>query len=114
MKAKNSVHAIRTVSIDVATFTGVDNWIVINDEGFSDACFMIRIINNSDTDASISYNGSHRHDFAKDGETVQILVPYSKDEKGLFSRGTILWAAGEAQGTGRIYVVGYYRDQSRS
>jgi len=111
MKAKNSVHAIRKVSIDVSTFTGTEDFLAINDEGLPDACFILRMVNDSDTDCIISYSGIHAHDYIPAGENLQIMVPDWAPDRANFALGTIVYAAGEQQGTGRLHLIGYYRGQ---
>jgi len=111
VKAKNSVHAIEMVSINVADFTGWDDYIELSD-GLPQACFILRLINDSDTDAIASYDGVNAHDYSMAGEDIQITVPNSQVDRANFQKGAPVYLAGLAQGTGRIYLVGYYRDQS--
>lgn len=111
MKARNAVHAIRKISIDVSTFTGTEDFLAINDEGLPDAIFILRMVNDSDTDCIISYNGVHAHDYIPAGENLQLMVPDWKPDRANFALGTIVYAAGEQQGIGRLHLIGYYRDQ---
>jgi len=111
MKAKNSVHAIEMVSINVADFTGVDDYIEISD-GLPYPCFILRLINSSNTDAFVSYNGVDDHDYSIAEGVVQITVPNSQVDRANFQKGAPVYLAGLPQGTGRIYLVGYYRDQT--
>jgi len=111
MKARNAVHAIRKISIDVSTFTGTEDFLAINDEGLPDAIFILRLVNDSDTDCIISYNGVHAHDYVRTGESVTLTFPDLKPDRANLPLGTIVYAAGETQGTGRLHLVGYYRDQ---
>ena len=113
MKAKNSVHAIEMVSINVADFTGVDDYIVLS-AGLPEACFILRLINDSDTDAFVSHNGVEDNDYSIAGTDIQITVPNSQVDRANFQKGGTVYLAGLPQGTGRIYLAGYYRDQSIS
>lgn len=114
MKAKNSVHAIEMVSIDVSEFTGVDDYFELtNDGGLPHACFILRLINDSDTDVFVSHNGIEDNDYCIAGTDIQITVPNSQVDRANFQKGGTVYVAGATQGTGRIYLAGYYRDQSQ-
>lgn len=112
MNAKNAVKAITIATIDVSTFTGVDDFLAINAAGLTEACYYIRLINNSDTDAFISYDGTNANDFVTDGGKIDIYGSIASTYRSNFAKGTVVYAAGAQQGTGTLYLVGYYTDKS--
>ena len=80
---------------------------------FANACFLIRIINATNQDISISYDGVTDHDYLIAGQTLQITSqtnsPHNVD-CALFPIGTKVYAKGLA-GAGTIYLTGYYLQQ---
>jgi len=101
--------SIEIASIDSSTFTG--NLQAINTAGLPNSCSIIRIINNSDRDVTVSYDGSTNHDFLPDGETLQINLGQNTVPSGyrtLLRKGTVVYVSGLAGGTGLVYLVGYY------
>jgi hypothetical protein len=109
VKAKNVVLPIPLTSIDTSTFTGA--YQVINTTGLPEACFMIRITNDSDRDATISFDGVHDHDFSIMGSTGQIYTS-NEGNRSNFAKLIKIYVKGLANGTGSIYLSGYYRPQS--
>lgn len=112
MNAKNAVKAIVVTTIDVSTFTGVDDFLPINATGLPESCYYIKLINNSNTDANISYDGVNANDFITDGGKIDIYGSIASTYRSNFAKGTIVYAAGAQQGTGTIYLIGYYLDKS--
>lgn len=109
MNAKNAVLPIALTSIDTSTFTG--NYQVINTDGLPEPCFMIRITNDSDRDATISFNGVNDHDFSIMGTSGQIYTSAVANRSN-FIKGQKIYVKGLANGTGSIYLSGYYRPQN--
>jgi hypothetical protein len=78
---------------------------------FSSPVMLLRIINDSDTDVQISYDGVTSHDFLPDGEYLEINLNIleRKSDMSFFPKGTNIYFKGIA-GTGNIYVSAYYLD----
>jgi hypothetical protein len=107
--AKNSIAPIPLTSIDSATFTGAYQ-LVSGAGGLTNACFLIRIINNSTKDVTISYNGTNDHDFVPAGKEVQLQFQTNKSPQGyaaLIAQGTKIYVKGAA-GVGLVYLSGYF------
>ena len=105
--AKNRVGAIALGSINSATFTG--NYQALY-TGIPEACFLIRIVNASNRDITISYDGTTDHDYLQDGDTLQLPLQANNQPRGhisLLGEGTHIYVKGTA-GTGYIYFAGYY------
>ena len=110
MAAKNRVNNITLTSIDSATFTGALQ--VINTNGLDESCFLIRIINNSDKDITISYDGLIDHDFVGTLSTLQLPAQSNAQPSSFISnisKGTKVYVKGAA-GTGLVYLAGYYQN----
>lgn len=110
MAVRNSVTAILLSSIDTATFTG--NYQLVNTTGLPSACFLIRIINDSDRDATISYDGTIDHDFSIAQSASQLESQTNSQPNNftcLFPKGQKVYVKGIAGGTGLIYLAGYYQ-----
>ena len=104
MKDDNAVLAIPMTSYDVAGFDG--SFKVINATGLDEACDILRITNDSDVDVTISYDGTNDHDFCLLGQVLQLEAPIGRSN---WAKGTKVYVDGNAQGTGDIYLAGYYR-----
>lgn len=109
MSVKNSVAAIPLKSIDSATFTGA--YQLINTGGTPNACFFLSIINNSNKDITVSYDGTTDHDFVGTLKTRDLPVQTNSqpnNKTALFSVGTKVWVKGAA-GAGLVYISGYFQ-----
>lgn len=107
--AKNSIQAIPLTSLDTSTLSG--DYIAINATGTTEPCVLIRVINDSDTDLTVSYDGSNDHDYVRTGSVLDINLqtnsqPNSKVAQ--LSRGTVVYVK-SAAGTGNVYLAGYYQ-----
>lgn len=110
MAVKNVVKSIALTSIDSATFTG--SYQVINTNGLDQACFLLRIINNSNRDITVSYDGTTDNDFVPDASVLEIASQGNSQPNNfiaLFSKGLKVYVKGTAGGTGLVYLVGYYQ-----
>jgi len=106
--AKNYVAAIPMTSIDAATFTG--NYQAINAAGLPEACMLVRLINDSNRDVTISYDGVNPHDYVPSTERLELNLQANSQPNGyvaLLKQGTVLYVAAAA-GTGFVYLAGYY------
>jgi len=109
MAVKNSVQAIVLTSIDSATFTGA--YQAVNTSGLDKNCFMIRIINNSTHDVTVSYDGTHDHDFVPHGTVAQISFQTNAQPNNFtanLAKGTVVYVKGTA-GAGLVYLAGYFQ-----
>lgn len=111
--ARSYVLAIPQTSIDAATLD--NNFDQINPDGLDQACFLIRIINNSNITVLISYNGVDVHDTILPNETLQLEFQTNSSPNGFVAqlrKGTIVFIASETgnPGVGTIYLSGYYQE----
>lgn len=111
MSQKNNVIPLILSSLD-ATKIGAGTWSTF--DPLTGACFWLRIINNSDTDVFISYNGSDRHEYIKAGDSIECNFqtnssPSNKVAK--VKKGTIIYVQGSPAQGGDIYLAGYYNDK---
>ena len=105
---KNTVKAEEMVSKTSASMTA--NFAVV---GVSDhALFLLRIINATNEDISISYDGLNAHEYLIAGQTLQINTQQNALPNGnvaLFKNDFTVWVKGTA-GAGNVYLAGYYQD----
>jgi len=108
VSSKNAVKLIELTSIDVSILDGA--YLPINPLGLDEACFMVRIINDSNLDVHVSYDGVTDHEFVMYGESLKAPIPPDTGSKVNFAKGSIVYVSGDgAQYTGNIYLSGYYR-----
>lgn len=112
MGIRNRVGIIPRHAFNSAGLDG--NYAAANATGLEEPCFMIRIINDSDTDVEISYDGATDHDYLRTLDTLQIGFQSNSQpnsHRTLLARNTIIYFRGVA-GVGNIYIVGYFSDPS--
>lgn len=107
---KNQVLPITLSSIDSATFTG-SYQLLSATAGIPNACTQLHIVNNSTVNITISYDGTHDHDFLLSDTDRQLYfqsnaVPQSF--AALLAAGTKIYVKGSA-GTGLVYLSGWYQ-----
>lgn len=105
----NYINQIPLTSIDSSTFTG--NLQAVNSAGFPNTCSIIRIINDSDRDVTISFDGTTNHDFLPAGGTYELNLlsaNIANDYAVRVRQGTVIYVSGLAGGTGLVYLAGYY------
>ena len=112
--SKNSVSAIEMIHYDVNLLDPVA-YDVINSLGLDEPCFIIRIINNSDGDITISYDGMNDHDYlqAYSHLTLNFQTNSQVDNDTMsMIKGTHVYVRGTYGKFGvYIYLVGYYQEQ---
>lgn len=111
MSVKNKVLAIPLTSIDSATFTGM--YQAINTGGLARPCFLVRIINDSNTDITVSGDGVTDNDFVRAGETAQFNFQTNSqpnNNMAFLAQGTVIYVKGAA-GIGNIYLAAYFQPQ---
>jgi len=112
MAVRNTVAAIPLTSIDSSTFTGA--YQVINTNGTPNPCFLLRLINNSNKDVTVSYDGTNDHEFVPANSTSQFPFQSNSvpnNNVALFRQGTKVYVKGSA-GTGLVYLAGYYQQSA--
>lgn len=90
------------------------SYAAINSSGLSQACAIIRIINNSNQDITISYDGTNDHDFVPKTTSVNLYFQSSSQPNNMvakLAKGTVVYAKAAASGTGNVYVSGYYQKE---
>jgi hypothetical protein len=110
--AKNRVQAIARTSFDAATLNA--SYQGINASGLDEACFLIRILNNSTATIDVSYDGTTDHDRILASGLLEIPSQTNGSPQNwaaLFAKGMIVYVKGTA-GVGTIYLMGYYTDPS--
>lgn len=97
-------------SINSATFAGA--YQAIN-TALTNPPFLIRIINNSNTDVTISYDGTNDHDFLPKNQSLQLNFQTNARPNGfvaLLKANTIVYVKGAA-GVGLVYFAAYFQDR---
>ena len=108
MAQKNNIKPIPLTNIASSTVSGT--YAAINSSGLANPCFLIRIINNSTQDVTVSYDGVNDHEFVPKATTVAVTGQANVPQFGTFSAFTVVYVKGTA-GTGNIYLSGYYQPQ---
>lgn len=111
--AKSFVRAIELTEIDAATLDG--NYSAINPDGLPNACFLIRIINDSNITIVISYAEETDQDVLLPNTTLQLNLQNNSSPNGyvaLMAKGTIVSvrSASGLAGVGAVDLIGYYQE----
>ena len=111
--AKNFIKSLTVTTVDAAAITA-GTWVDFFAGGTTEACFMIRITNTSDTNVLISFDGGiTAHEMVPSGEAVDLNLQANSSPTNFVSllrKGTVISVRGTA-GTGLIYLSGYYNEQ---
>ncbi len=106
--AQNSVKPLKLTNMLSSAITAIYN--PIDNKGFAEAPFFIRINNASSNAITVSYNGIDDHEFIP-ANSIFELPSQANSQPGaqvaLFPKHTIVFIKGTA-GTGSIYLSGYY------
>ncbi len=106
--AQNSVKPLKLTSMLSSAIASIYN--PIDNKGFAEAPFFIRINNASSNAITVSYNGIDDHEFIP-ANSIFELPSQANSQPGaqvaLFPKHTIVFIKGTA-GTGNIYLSGYY------
>lgn len=105
--ATNQIKAITLSSTNSASVTGT--YAAINTTGLGFACFLLKIINGSGEDITVSYDGTTDHDYVVSNTTLEVQGNTSQPNGSVstFSKGTRVYIKGTAS-TGFIRLIGYY------
>lgn len=110
MNVKDSVLTTEMIYFNTAGLDPV-TYNVINNYGFEGACFILRIINDSDSTVIISYDGIHDHEYIS---TYDHITLNFQTNNATLVKWTKLYARGIAgKFGGNIYVTGYYQSLER-
>jgi len=103
----NFVKAIPISSINSAAFTGDYDVLSV---GLDNACSILRIVNDSNRDVTVSYDGVTDHDYVVAGSNLTINAQTNSRIAGdiaQFRKGLPVHVKAAA-GTGFVYLAGYY------
>lgn len=106
--AQDTVKALVLTSIASSTVTGT--YQPINPNGTEAACFLLRIINDSDESITISYDGINDNEFLLANTFYDIATQTNSQPNArfaLFAKYTKVYVKGSA-GSGSVYLSGYY------
>jgi len=103
---KNSIAPIVMTSIN-SNDIDIGEYYIINEDGFDEACYMLRITNRSKDDVFVSYDGVTDHDYIPYDTFIQIEPPMMID-KSNFRKLTKVYVRGTTS-AGFIYVAAYFR-----
>jgi hypothetical protein len=109
----NSIKALTATGFDVTDLTAAFQPIFT----LSQACIVLRFINESNIPVAISYDGSHVNDYIPANSTTQLKFEANLQPGGqaaVFPKGTVISALGivDEKTLGTFYVVGYYQTQT--
>lgn len=112
---KDYIRAVPLTLRDAATLTGAFQ--AINVGGLPEACFYLRIVNDSDVAVYISYDGTVSHEYIVNGKDLDINFQTNgqpSNHRALVKQGSIISvkSATGAAGTGLIALVGYYQPKN--
>jgi hypothetical protein len=99
-------------SIESTTISGT--YAVINSSGLPVGCCILNIINNSDEDVTVSYDGVTDHDYVPTLTDRNLYFQTNAQPNTNIARlaaGTKVYVKG-SMGTGYIYLVGWYQPQA--
>lgn len=105
--ATNQIKAIPLSSVNSASVTGT--YAAIDTAGLDFACFLVKIINGSGEDITVSYDGTIDHDYVVANTMLEVQGNSSQPNSSVstFPKGTRVYIKGTAS-TGFIRLIGYY------
>jgi len=107
---KNKVLPIPLASIDSATFTGAYQLLTT----LAQPCVTLQIVNNSDRDITVSYDGTIDHDFIQDTKERGWAFQNNAQPANfvaILAKNTKVYVKGSAGGTGLVTLSGWYSPQ---
>jgi hypothetical protein len=107
--SKNSIKAVPMTTFASTSVSGTYAPIITG--GLAQACYLLRIINDTTQDVTISFDGVTDADYILLGTGNNIPAIYGAQPNSyvaLFPKGMQIYVKGTA-GTGNIYVSGYYQ-----
>lgn len=108
----NAVKHIEAMHFDASSLTA--NYQIMNELGFEDACFLMRMHNASSTNIMISFDGINDHEYLSNGSSLQLPAQSNAEPQGFvskFAKGTKIYIKA-ALGfkipiSGTVYLIGY-------
>jgi hypothetical protein len=81
--------------------------------GWTNAPIALKIVNNSDKDIDVSFDGSTDHDFvAQSSACVWDLRTNAYLDKAAMAEATQVFIKGASAGTGNVYAVAIYQEKA--
>jgi hypothetical protein len=108
MAVKNQIAAVPLSTFASANVTGAYQAI---STALPNSCFLLRIINASNKDITISFDGINDGDYIVSGTNISLNGQTNSQPNNFIANwpiGTTVYAKGTA-GTGNVYVAGYYQ-----
>ena len=107
--AQNTVKALELSTLNATALT--TSYQAINGTGFLYPVFYMRIVNDSNQDITISYDGTTDHEYVPSGDTFNFPSQSNAQPNSgvsLWSARTVVYVKAGAAGTGTIALSGYY------
>jgi hypothetical protein len=105
---RNFVDAVEMIGLDSAAMLA--GYQPIDADGLTYPCFYVRVINASNEDVTISYDGVEDHDYLPAGETLTLPLQSHSQPSNYVAQmkaGAKVYVKGTA-GAGNIYLSGYF------
>jgi hypothetical protein len=106
---KDFVQVLTLASRDSGTF---NNTFQVVSSGLAEACFLLRIVNDSNIDVLVSYDGLSNHDYVPSGQELNLNLQTNSQPgnwTALIKKGTPVYVKGAIAGVGSVFVAGYYQ-----
>jgi len=107
---KDFVKAIAAAEFDAANLTG--GYDQLWAAGLPQACFLVRVVNLSNTTVELSYDGIDTHEIVPADTDFELNFQAGSQPNGrsaLLAKGSRVSLLGQA-GQGYIYFIGYYQE----
>ena len=105
----NAVKFIELTALNTAAITPF--YTAINAGGLPHACSAIRVINTSNIDVVVSFDGIHAHEYLFSNSVLYLPFQVTAQPNAwtsLIAAGTEIFVSAAAPGIGSIMVSGYY------
>ena len=108
---ENVIRLIPIQGVSTSTFSGT-TYYALNPDGLDEACYVIRIINNSNIDVLVSIDGGYYSYEIVPTKSSVVLGDWTAQQLG-WEKGKVFHVRNAASaggaGTGIVYISGYYR-----
>lgn len=107
-----SINAVKVISYDFDTANLLPGFLPVNAAGFPGSCFLLRIINDSNSKISISYDGINDHDFVLANSNISLNFQGNAGPSGQVAQlpaKTVVYVASAAANAGTLVVSCYYQ-----
>ena len=106
MANKNFVYPITMATYDSSNLT--TSYATMNSTGNALPLVILKIVNNSNQDVTISFDGTTDHDFVPAGGfSLYDYQANTVESMAMLRIGTVIYGKGAAAGSGNVYIVGY-------